>query len=293
MRPAASRAAPGTAPLASALLPAWRLARAHAGQLLRGLACALPLLAGAAQGQAVPQRVIPLNELKSGLDYTGNDVRALQLDDFANPGMLWAERGEKLWSTPAGSGGQSCASCHQDAKSSMKGVSARYPAFDTAAKRLFNVEARINACRTDKQKAEAFKPESEDLLALTAYVNQQSRGTPIQVKIDGPARANFERGRDFYYARRGQMNMSCATCHEQNAGKRLYAETISQGHPNAYPIYRLEWQAMGSLHRRLRSCLFGVRAELLPVGSPEFLDLELFLAWRAQGLPVEAPGVRR
>jgi sulfur-oxidizing protein SoxA len=266
--------------------------RLAAAGMLRLLACALAFAAGGTFAQSAPQRVIPLHELKSGLDYTGQDVRALQLDDFANPGMLWAERGEKLWSTPAGNG-QSCASCHQDAKTSMKGVSARYPAFDTAAKRLFNVEARINACRTEKQKAEAFKPESEDLLALTAYVSQQSRGTPIQVNIDGPARANFERGRDFYYTRRGQMNMSCATCHEANFGKRLYAETISQGHPNAYPIYRLEWQTMGSLHRRLRSCLFGVRAELLPVGSPEFLDLELFLAWRAQGLKVESPGVRR
>jgi sulfur-oxidizing protein SoxA len=267
------------------------LARAFA--LLAGFALSAPLALPAAHAQGAPQRVIPLSEVKSGLEFTGADVRALQLDDFANPGMLWAERGEKLWSTPAGSGGQSCASCHQDAKTSMKGVSARYPAFDAAARRLFNIEARINACRTEKQKAEAFKPESEDLLAITAYVNQQSRGVPIQVRIDGPARPHFERGRDFYYTRRGQMNMSCATCHEQNVGKRLYAETLSQGQPNAYPIYRLEWQAMGSLHRRLRSCLFGVRAELLPVGSPEFLDLELFLAWRAEGLKIEAPGVRR
>jgi sulfur-oxidizing protein SoxA len=256
---------------------------------------ALLLAALAAQVGVAPaqQRVIPLTELKSGLTYTGEDVRTLQGDEFANPGMLWVERGEKLWSTPAGAGGQSCASCHQDAKASMKGVSTRYPAFDTAAGRLFNIEARINACRTSKQKAEAFKPESEDLLALTAYINHQSQGLPIKVAIDGPARPYFERGRDFYYTKRGQMNMSCATCHEANFGKRLFAETISQGHPNAYPIYRLEWQTMGSLHRRMRSCLFGVRAELLPVGSPPLLDLELFLAWRAEGLKVETPGVRR
>jgi sulfur-oxidizing protein SoxA len=248
-------------------------------------------LAGAgARGQ---ERAIPLAEVRSGLSYTGADVRALQADDFSNPGMLWVQRGEKIWNTPAGTGGQSCASCHQDAKTSMKGVSARYPAIDAASGRLLNLEARINQSRTERQQAQAFQPESEDLLAITAYVASASRGVPIRVAIDGAAREHYERGRAFYYTRRGQMNMSCATCHEQNYGKRLYAETISQGQPNDYPIYRLEWQTMGSLHRRLRSCLFGVRAQLLPIGSPELLDLELFLAWRAQGLAVEAPGVRR
>jgi len=266
---------------ARALRPAF----AFASAFIIAIALAAPLHA--------QERVLPLNELKSGLEFNGADVRNLQGDDFANPGMLWVERGEKLWSTPAGAGGQSCASCHQDAKASMKGVSARYPAFDTQSRRLLNVEGRINACRTEKQKAEAFKPESEDLLALAAYVNHQSRGLPVNASIAGGAREHYDRGRVFYYTRRGQMNMSCATCHEQNFGKRLYAETISQGHPNAYPTYRLEWQTLGSLQRRLRACLFGVRAEQLPYGSQELLDLELFLAWRAQGLPVETPGVRR
>ena len=270
----------------------------HRAAVLR--ASSIPVLAAvfaavliyAPSAARAQERAIPLPELRSGATFTGADVRAMQADDFSNPGMLWVERGQKLWSTPAGSG-QSCASCHNDAKASMKGVAARYPAFDTAAKRLFNVEGRINACRVDRQEAEAFRPESEDLLALTAYVNHQSRGTPIKVAIDGSAREHYDRGRAFYYRRIGQMNMACATCHEQNFGKRLYAETISQGQPNAYPIYRLEWQTVGSLHRRLRSCLFGVRAELLPIGSPELLDLELFLAWRAEGLAIETPGVRR
>lgn len=238
-------------------------------------------------------RVIPLDQLRSGLAYTVDDVRAQQADEFANPGMLWAERGEKIWNTPAGPDGKSCASCHGDAKTSMKGVAARYPAIDAASKRLLNIEARINHSRTERQRAEAFRPESEDMLAITTYVNHQSQGLPIHASIDGEARAHFERGRAFYYARRGQMNMSCATCHEQNFGKRLYAETISQGQPNGYPTYRLEWQTLGSLHRRLRACLYGVRAELLPIGSPELTDLELFLAWRAEGLKIEAPAVRR
>jgi len=88
------------------------------------------------------------------------------------------------------------------------------------------------------------------------------------------------------------MKRSCAHCHERNWGRPLLNETISQGYGNAYSIYRLEWQDMGSLHRRFRSCYYGVRAEMLPAGSPEYLDLELFMARCAEGLPIESPGVR-
>jgi len=253
------------------------------------LAVALLAFAAAAQAQ---QRAIPLDQVKSGSAFLGQDLLSLQNDDFANPGMLWVERGEKLWSEPAGKAKQSCASCHKDAKASMRGVAASYPKVDAGGK-VFNLEARINACRVDHQGAEPFKYESEELLAITAYVARQSKGMPIAANIDGPAKAHFEAGEAAYRLRRGQMNLSCAHCHEANWGKRLLSETLSQGQPNAYPAYRMEWQTMGSLERRLRACLSGIRAEMLPYGSPEYLDLELYLAWRAQGLPIETPGVRR
>ena len=252
-------------------------------------ALALLLLCSAALGQ---QRAIPLSELKSGSAFLGADLRNLQNDEFANPGMLWVERGAKLWSEPAGKKKQSCASCHQDAAKSMRGVAARYPKVGADGK-LTNLEGRINACRVERMGAEPFKYESEELLAITAYVARQSKGMPIAASIDGPARAHFDAGEAAYRLRRGQMNLSCAHCHEANWGKRLLSETISQGQPNGYPAYRLEWQTLGSLERRLRACLSGIRAEMLPYGSPEYLDLELYLAWRAQGLPVETPGVRR
>ena len=252
--------------------------------LLPVLACALP--ASAAQ----PGRPDPL---KSGIEFASADVRGMQADDFANPGMLWVARGEKLWSEPAGRSSKSCASCHDEAAKSMKGVAPRYPRIDPGAARLVNLEGRINICRSRHQEAEPLAYETEALLALTAYVAHQSRGMPVAVTVDWQNRRNFERGRDLYYQRLGQINLSCAHCHEQNWGKRLLGETISQGHGNAYPIYRLEWQATGSLHRRLRSCFFGVRAEMPAAGSEDFLDLELYLAWRARGLPMETPGVRR
>lgn len=230
---------------------------------------------------------------RSGISFASADIRALQADDFANPGMLWVARGEKLWGMAAGRNNQSCASCHQDAKSSMKGVAARYPRIDAATSRLFNLEGRINRCRKDQQEGEPLRYESEELLALTAYVAHQSRGLPLQVSVDDAARPYFERGRETYYRRQGQMNLACTHCHEQNAGRKLLADTISEGHGNAYPIYRLEWQSAGSLHRRLRACYFGVRAEQPAAGSAELVELELYLARRATGLAVETPGVRR
>ena len=246
-----------------------------------------------AAGATAQERPIPRGKVQSGVAFLAPDQRALQQDAFANPGMLWVERGERLWREPPGRGGRSCASCHGDAAASMKGVAARYPAFDTKAGRLLNLEGRINECRTAHQGATPFPYESEALLSLTAYVAHQSRGMPVAVAIDGPARKHFETGEKLYYQRRGQLNLACAQCHTENWGRKLGPETISQGHPNAYPLYRLEWQTLGSLQRRFRSCLSGIRAEMLPYGAPEYLDLELYVAWRAAGLEIETPGVRR
>jgi len=255
-------------------------------------AIAIGAVFGAALASA-QERALPLPALRSGITFAGSDVRAMQADDASNPGFLWVESGEKLWNATTGAAGKSCASCHGDARASMRGVAARYPRFDATAGTVQDLEARIGDCRVRRQQAPPLARESEELLSLTAYVALQSRGLPTGVTIDGPARAAFERGRAFYEARHGQMNLACAQCHEQNWGKRLLSETMSQGHGNAFPAYRLEWQSLGSLQRRLRACLFGIRAEMPPPGAPELTDLELYLAWRAQGLPLEAPGVRR
>jgi sulfur-oxidizing protein SoxA len=239
------------------------------------------------------ERPIAPSALRSGIAFVGADVRAMQDDDAANPGMLWVQRGERLWNEGPGAKSRSCAACHGDARASMRGVAARYPAYVSEADDVQDLEARIGSCRTRRQEAAPLPRDADDLLALTAWVAFQSRGMPIAATIDGAARAAFERGRAYYEQRHGQMNLACAQCHDLNWGKRLLRETISQGHPNAFPAYRLEWQGLGSLQRRIRACLFGVRAQMPPPGARELTDVELYLAWRAQGLPLEAPGVRR
>ena len=239
---------------------------------------------------AEPQRPEPL---KSGIEFAGADIRALQADDFSNPAMLWMARGEKLWSEAPAEGAKSCAGCHGEAAASMKGAATRYPRVDPGSARVVDLEGRINLCRERNQSTAPYKPESDELLGLTTYVAYQSRGLPLAISIDPQNRRAFERGRDRYRTRIGQMNLACVHCHDRNWGRRLMAETISQGHGTAYPAYRLEWQAVGSLQRRIRACYFGVRAEMPRFGAPELLELELYLAWRAGALPVETPGVRR
>jgi sulfur-oxidizing protein SoxA len=263
--------------------------------VLARAALAALALAGMAGVAVVPaqDRPIPPEQLRSGTVFLSEDLRSLQQDEFANPGMLWVERGAKLWSTPAGKSAQSCAGCHQDAAVSMRGVAASYPRLDANTGELLNIEARINQCRGERQQAAPFAHESEELISITAYIARQSNMSKINIVIDGDARKHFEAGRSRYYRRVGQMNLACAQCHEANWGKTLLAERISQGHPNAYPAYRMEWQGMGSLERRLRACLSGVRAEMVPYGAMEYRELALYLAWRAQGLAMEAPGVRR
>jgi L-cysteine S-thiosulfotransferase len=226
------------------------------------LACIALGVCGAALAQA-----------RSGLEFSSDEIRALQSSDAENPGMLWVDRGRSLWE-------RHCTSCHGAA--AMTGVAARYPRL--AGGQIITLEEKI------RQKLPGLVYESDELLALSAFVANQSRGLPLQPLAE---ENDVGKGRSAYYQRRGQVNLACAHCHEANAGKRLGPERLSQGQANGYPAYRLEWQTLGSLQRRLRACLFGVRAELPPYGSQELLELELYLAWRGRGLPVETPAVRR
>ena len=228
----------------------------------------------------------------SGYHFMGEQVRALQDDEFLNPGMFAVERGAELWSSVEGTAGHSCASCHGDAARSMRGIAARYPAYDARLGRLVNLELRINEMRTEYMGAPALALESEAILSLAAFVTYQSRGMPMSVDISGEARRFFEDGRKYYERRRGQLDLACSQCHDRLAGFHLRGDRISQGHVNGFPFYRLMWHSMGSRHRVFRWCNWAVRAETHELGSTEYLSLELFLAWRGRGLPIEAPAVR-
>ncbi|GAB1581113.1 sulfur oxidation c-type cytochrome SoxA [Phyllobacterium phragmitis] len=231
-------------------------------------------------------------EKRSGFDFMTPETQALQADDMSNPGMLWVLQGEQLWQQQEGRADVACSGCHGDASRTMRGVATRYPAFDEATGRPIDLVGRINACRARRQQAEPLAPESDTLLALTTYVAHQSRGMPITPVADARLAPFRDNGRRLFQSRIGQLDLSCAFCHDANWGKRLGGSAIPQAHPTGYPLYRLEWQMVGSLQRRLRNCMIGVRAEPFAFGAPEFIDLELYLTERARGLLIETPAVR-
>jgi sulfur-oxidizing protein SoxA len=235
---------------------------------------------------------IPPSDRRSGYELMRPETRNLQDDDAANPGMLWVLEGKDVWDRKPDPGSRACADCHGDASASMKGVAARYPRFSTAAGRPVDLEQRINWCRTRQQRTSAFAFESRELLAITAYIARQSRGMPIEVDADPRSEPFLAAGREEFERRRGQLNLACNQCHDDNWGKHLGGSVIPQGHPTGYPIYRLEWQTLGSLQRRLRGCMSGVRSQPYEYGAPELVNLELFLMWRARGMVLESPAVR-
>lgn len=227
----------------------------------------------------------------SGATFMSPATQAMQRDDALNPGLLWVQQGQALWQQPEGRSGQSCASCHGDV-SRLRGVAPRYPAFDAGLQRPLNLAQRINQCRQQRQGAAPWRAESQELLSVESLVAYQSRGLPVEPPHDPRLAPHVERGRQLYQQRLGQLNLSCAQCHDQRWGQRLGGNLIPQAHPTGYPIYRLEWQTLGSLQRRLRNCLNGVRAEPYAFDAVELVELELFLVERARGMALEAPGVR-
>jgi len=235
---------------------------------------------GQGQGQGHPERL-------SGFEFMSPATQALQRDDAQNPAFLWVKDGRQRFEA-------ACARCHTPA--SLRGVAARYPAWDDALAKPLTLSARINACQVRYVPAAAFAPESDGLLALEAFVAHQSRGLPIASptapQADPRLAPAVQRGERLYRQRVGQLDFSCAQCHDQNAGRRLGGSTIPQGHPTGYPLYRLEWQGLGSLQRRLRHCMSGVRAEPYAFASDEWTALELYLMQRAAGMPLETPAVR-
>jgi len=235
---------------------------------------------------------IPLAERRSGYSFMTPDTKAMQDDDTTNPGMLWVLDGEKLWARKAGTADKACADCHNDARASMKGVAAHYPAFEKALGRPVDLEQRINLCRTNQQQATPLAYESRDMLALTAFVAQQSRGAAIETGDDPQLAPFIAKGRELFMQRQGQLNLGCTNCHDDNWDKRLAGSAITQAHPTGYPLYRLEWQSLGSLQRRLRACITGIRAQTYDFGAPELVELELYLMSRAKGMPLEAPAIR-
>ena len=236
---------------------------------------------------------IPLAERRSGYEFMGRETRAMQDDDVANPGMLWVLDGEALWNRKAGAAGRACADCHGDAGASMKGVAARYPGVRRGARaagqpraahqRLPDRAAAGGAARLREQGICSRSPPTSR--GSRAGCRSRSQSTSGRSRFSTPAATRSSAGR-------GSSISPAPSATTSTGARRLAGNPIPQAHPTGYPLYRLEWQGLGSLQRRLRNCFIGMRAEPYEYGAPEFVDLELYLMWRARGMKMESPAVR-
>jgi sulfur-oxidizing protein SoxA len=247
-----------------------------------------PATPGSASRSAPDAAAAP-DTRRSGWHDMSPATQALQNDDTQNPAFLWVAAGEQRFR-------QHCQQCHQAA--ALRDSAARHPAWDATSEQVLTLSARIQHCH--RRRGGATPPlGSDELLADEAHVAWLGRGRPIQAAgrtpgetVDAQLRPWLQEGQRLWHTRMGAVALSCADCHDRLAGQRLAGSRIPQGHPTGYPAYRLEWQTLGSLERRLQGCMTGVRAEPFAPGAREWVALELALKARAAGMPLDAPAVR-
>lgn len=236
----------------------------------------------------------PLDEVISGWHFRTDETRDLERDSFTNPGMLGVEEGEQIWNTAEGTENKSCASCHGDASESMAGVGASYPKWDEDSGRPIDIELQINKCREERMGAEPYKFDKGGQKQLTAYIKHQSLGQPVKMDLSqGDMQTWWEKGKELYYRRTGQLNLSCANCHEDHFGEHIRADFLSQGQVNGFPTYRLKQAGLVSIQNRFRGCIRDTRAEYPAAFSDDLMALEVYVTWRGTGLSVETPAVRQ
>jgi sulfur-oxidizing protein SoxA len=229
----------------------------------------------------------------SGNAFLSADLVAMQNDVSSNPVQLWLDQGRKLWGFAKQPG--TCYECHGEVQS-MKAVAAHYPRWSRQKQQLLNLEDQILAC--SQRSARPLKGlENTEVLSLSALLHQASLGMPYQVTPspgdEAPWQAELNKGAEQFTTRIGRMNLACTHCHDLSIGKQMRADVISPAHPTGFPIFKMSWQSMGSIDRRLRACFSGVQAEVPAPGSPVLRQLELFLKMRAQSLPIDGPSLRR
>jgi sulfur-oxidizing protein SoxA len=283
--------------LVTALIPA-----------LISAALAASVIAQAAPASDTPD---PAADAKAFRDYFVKKFPAVKLDDFVNgpysmnedmrrqwqekeefpPYEFALEAGKEMFSTPF-KNGKTYADCFENGGI---GIRQNFPYFDGKQGEVVTLELAINRCRTANGEA-PLSYVKDDMASLTAYMAFTSRGKPFDIKVpnDPRALAAYENGKRYFYTRRGQLNFSCASCHVQSPGERLRAEILAPalGILNAMPIYRSEWAGMGTISRRFITCNSQTRAVPEEAQSEDYRDLEYFLSYVSNGLPISGPGAR-
>ena len=265
------------------------------------------LLAGAQLAQATPEQdkaafqayfakrfpSVPFNDYVNGV-YSldkGSREQWEEIEEFP-PYELDLSEGETLFNTPF-KNGKSYADCFENGGI---GIRQNYPYFDTKAGKVKTLEMEINECRQANGE-KPYKWKRGKIASVSAYMASTSRGKTINIVIpdDPRALAAYEDGKRHYYAKRGQLNFSCANCHVNGAGQKVRADMLSPGlgHPSHFPVYRSKWGNLGTLHRRYAGCNKQVRAKPFKAQSTEYANLEYFHTFMSNGLTINGPGARK
>ena len=213
-----------------------------------------------------------------------------QYDDFMSfPSYsMDLEKGQKAWEQPFANG-RKFSSCFPDGGMNVAG---NYPYFDEAANRVVTFENAINAC-LEKNGEKTLPYGSVELGLLTAYAKSLSDGMKVDVKVEGKgALAAYEKGKAYYYEKHGKG--SCAGCHVDNAGKILNDEHISMlvGQATHYPVF-LGGTDITTLQQRFTQCGRNMHARPQALNSETYNDLEYFMTYMSNGLPMQTPVYRK
>jgi sulfur-oxidizing protein SoxA len=221
----------------------------------------------------------------------GKREQWLEMEDFP-PYEIAIDEGAELYEE-ALADGSSYADCLGENAPVIK---QHYPRFDAELGEVVTLEQDVNRCR-ENAGDEPWDYLGHEMSALVAYIAYESRDelTAVDIPDDPRALAAFEDGKAFFYTRRGQLNFACSSCHVNMAGNMLRAEKLSAalGHTTHWPVYRLKWKEIGPLHKRFMECNSQVRAVPLQPQSDSYRNLEYFLTYLSNDLPLNGPASRK
>lgn len=228
----------------------------------------------------------------SGYEFLSEQAKEIQDDPFQNPGYELIEKAQKLFSHTADNG-KSCSSCHgKNGREFIPSSIAQYPKFSDHLNKPLTLRDQIQHCWENRLDNFPLLYDGQKLLGLETMVRHKAHGETVQVQITDKMKPYYNAGKELYFTRFGQMDMTCAQCHDIYTGKMLRGQKLSQGHTNGFPEFRLESQRMINLPQRLRECFRSLRAETFAQDSDEFRDLEIYLNARGNGLTIETPAIR-
>lgn len=202
------------------------------------------------------------------------------------------DKGQEMWDTPFANG-KTYKDCFPDGPA----IRGKFPHWDKESGMVITLPLALNQCR-EANGEKPLKYKKGPINDILSYISYESRGqiTDVIIPDDDPRALDaYEAGKKFYYTRRGQLNFSCANCHLQNAGNLIRADTLSPalGHTTGWPVYRSKWGTVGTLHRRFTGCNKQVRAKPFKAHGEQYRNLEYFLTYMSNGLPLNGPSARK